>query len=60
MSLEKFTEENGDDAVLFGPNKRPFLASTIQTYMRTFVLIYHCVIFCRLKDCDKVIQFDAL
>ena len=37
MSLEKFTEENGDDAVLFGPNKRPFLASTIQTYMRKFV-----------------------
>ncbi|XP_073237628.1 uncharacterized protein [Porites lutea] len=33
MSLEKFAEENGDDAVLFGPYKRPFLAATIQTYM---------------------------
>ena len=37
MSLEKFAEENGDDAVLFGPNNRPFLAATIQTYMRKFV-----------------------
>ena len=37
MSLEKFAEENGDDAVLFGPNKRLFLAATIQTYMGTFV-----------------------
>ena len=37
MSLEKFAEENGDDAVWFGPNKRPFLASTIQTYMRKFL-----------------------
>lgn len=37
MSLEKFAEENGDGAVLFGPNKRPFLAATIQTYMRKFV-----------------------
>ena len=37
MSLEKFAEENGDDAVLFGPYKRPFLAATIQTYMHKFV-----------------------
>ena len=37
MALEKFAECNGDDAVLFGPNKRPFLAATIQTYMRKFV-----------------------
>ena len=36
MSLEKFTEENGDDAMLFGPNKRPFLAAAIKTYMRKF------------------------
>ena len=37
MALEKFAESNGDDAVLFGPNKRPFLAATIQTYMRKLV-----------------------
>ena len=37
MSLEQFAEKNGDDAMLFGPNKRPFLAATIQTYMRKFV-----------------------
>ena len=37
MSLEQFAQQNGDDAVLFGPDKRPFLAATIQTYMRKFV-----------------------
>ena len=37
MSLEQFSQQNGDDAVLFGPDKRPFLAATIQTYMRKFV-----------------------
>jgi len=40
MSLERFAQQNGDDAVLFGPNKRPFLAATIQTYMRKFVSLY--------------------
>ena len=34
ITLENFAMANGDDAVLFGPNKRPFLAATIQTYMR--------------------------
>ena len=34
IALEKFTAENGDDAVLFGENKRPFLAATVQTFMR--------------------------
>jgi len=33
IALEKFARENGDDAVLFGPNKRPFLAATIQTFV---------------------------
>ena len=48
MSLERFAQQNGDDAVLFGPNKRPFLAATIQTYMRKFVsFIYHL----RLAKC---------
>ena len=37
MSLKQFSQQNGDDAVLFGPSKRPFLAATIQTYMRKFV-----------------------
>lgn len=61
MSLEKFAEENGDDAVLFGPNKRPFLAATIQTYMRKFCLIYRFVMYCTLKDCEKCCQvLDAL
>ena len=30
MSLERFAQQNGDDAVLFGANKRPFLAATIR------------------------------
>ncbi|XP_078384198.1 uncharacterized protein LOC144666684 [Oculina patagonica] len=34
MALEQFAEKEGDDAVLFGPNKRPFLAATIQTFMQ--------------------------
>ena len=34
ISLENFAQANGDDAQLFGPNKRPFLAATIQTYLR--------------------------
>ena len=38
ISLEQFAEANGDDAVLFGPRKRPFLAATIQTYMRKFCI----------------------
>ena len=40
IALEKFARENGDD--LFGPNKRPFLAATIQTFIRKFLyfLIY--------------------
>ena len=37
MSLEQFSQQNGDDAVLFGTSKRPFLAATIQTYVRKFV-----------------------
>ena len=37
IALEKFARENGDDAVLFGPNKRPFLAATIQTFIRKFL-----------------------
>ena len=36
IALEKFARENGDDAILFGPNKRPFLAATIQTYLRKY------------------------
>ena len=36
MALEEFAKTNGDDAVLFGPNKRPSLAATIQTYMSKF------------------------
>ena len=42
IALENFARENGDDAVLFGPNKRPFLAATIQTFIRKFLyfLIY--------------------
>ncbi|CAH3110530.1 unnamed protein product [Porites lobata] len=34
IALEKFARENGDDAVLFGPNKRPFLGATIQTFIQ--------------------------
>ena len=43
MSLEQFAQKNGDDAALFGPNKKTFLAATIQTYARKFefYLCYH-------------------
>ena len=37
MSLEQFSQQNGDDAVLFGPDKMLFLPATIQTCMRKFV-----------------------
>lgn len=36
IALETFAAQNGDDAVLFGPNKRPFLAATLQTFMRKY------------------------
>ena len=34
IALEKFATENGDDAVLFGENRRPLLAATVQMFMR--------------------------
>ena len=37
IALEEFAAQNGDDAVLFGENKRPFMAATIQTYMRKYI-----------------------
>ena len=49
MSLEQFAQQNGDDAVLFGPSKRPFLAATIQTYMRKFVSF---MLLCLYGGCD--------
>ena len=36
IALEQFASDNGDDAVLFGENKRPFMTATIQTYMRKY------------------------
>ena len=33
IALKNFVKTNGDNAVLFGQNKRPFLAATIQTYL---------------------------
>ena len=36
IALENFAMANGDDAVLFGPNKRPFLAAT--SVSRSFLL----------------------
>ena len=32
----RLAAQNGDDAILFGPNKRPFLAATLQTFMRKY------------------------
>ena len=40
IALENFAMANGDDAILFGPNKGPFLAATIQTYMRKFLQVF--------------------
>lgn len=53
MALEQFAQSNGDNAVLFGPNKRPFLAATIQTYMRKFVFKLY---FSRLFSSQAVIS----
>lgn len=39
IALKEFAKSNGDDAVLFGPNKRPFLVATIQTYMRKLFFV---------------------
>ena len=50
MSLEKF-------AVLFGPNKRPFLAATIQTYMRKFAFNLP---LCYLKQFEGLRNFVML
>ena len=36
IALEKFAVENGDAAVLFGENKRPFVAATVQTFLRKY------------------------
>ena len=36
IALEEFAKKNGNDAVLFGPNKRPFLAATLQTFFREY------------------------
>ena len=40
IALENFAMENGDDAVLFGENKRPYLAATVQTFMRKCLFIF--------------------
>ena len=34
IALEQFAAQNGDDAIFLGPNKTPFLAATLQTFMR--------------------------
>jgi len=36
LALEDFALKNEDDALLFGENKRPFMAATIQTYLRKY------------------------
>ena len=36
IALEQFVAQNGDDANLFSPNKRPFLAATLQTFMHEY------------------------
>ena len=34
ITLEEFAKKNRDDAMLFSSNKGPFLAATLQTFMR--------------------------
>lgn len=56
MALEKFAAENRDNAVLFAENnKRPFLATTVQTFMPTgsvplliLILFLSLVLCCRI------------
>lgn len=38
MHLEEFASSQGDNAVLFGERKRPFLAVTIMTFLRKFII----------------------
>ena len=33
MALERFAKREGDNAVLFGENERPFMAATIKTFL---------------------------
>ena len=39
IALEKFAKREGDNAVLFGENKRPFMAATIKTFMREYAIV---------------------
>ena len=50
MALEKFAAQNGDDAILFGPGKRPFLAATLQTFMRKY---YFQFVNDIVNDCNR-------
>ena len=36
IALEQFVAQNRDDAILFSPNKTPFLAATLQTFMHKY------------------------
>ena len=49
IALENFAKANGDDAILFGPNKRPFLAATIQTFMRKCFLFILLLMLVNLR-----------
>ena len=40
IALENFAIANGDHELLFGLDKRPFLAAKIQTYMRKFFQLF--------------------
>jgi len=55
MKLEKFAEENGDDAVLFGHGKRPFLAATIQTFLRKYFTF--CMLLNQNQSKSHIYQF---
>ena len=50
MSLEKFAKETGDDAVLFGANKRPFWRQQSKLICVSLYVIYRCVIYCSLRS----------
>ena len=39
IALEKFARQEGDNAVLFGENKRPFMAATIKTFLREYIIV---------------------
>ena len=40
MHLEEFARSQGDSVSLCGPDKRPFMATTVLTFLRKYLFLY--------------------